>query len=98
MSARKRYRMTSAKPGELKAAWGRGDVRGDPPDLQYAWGGRGASSPDGRILCNALQEAHVFKDRTLVQELEDRGYDITTLKFSIQQKAPPDTAIEGRTP
>jgi hypothetical protein len=82
--SRKRIRVPKAKPGELIACWGRPD-RGEDPDLVYAWGGKGADSSDGRILSNALENAVVFDGRTLKQELMARGYDITTLRFSILQ-------------
>ena len=83
---RKRIPRIAAKPGQLVAAWGRGEDRGDSPAIQYAWGGAGAGKPDGRILCNAIEECGVFMGRTLAQELEARGYDITTLRFSISRK------------
>lgn len=92
--ANKRTRRVQAKPGQLVAAWGRAgeEGRGERPDIQYAWGGAGASKPDGRILCNALEGAKVFDGKTLCAELEVRGYDLTTLRFSIERKA---IAAEG---
>lgn len=80
----KRFRTPRAKPGELVAAYGR--VDGDLA-IGYAWGGQGAQSPDGRILSTALEGAIIHGGRTLVEELESRGYDITTLRFSIRQFA-----------
>lgn len=74
----------SANPGELKAAFGRDESGG--LDIQYAWGGHGAQKPDARVLCNAIEEAKVFDGRSLSQELERRGYDLTTLRFSIRMK------------
>lgn len=79
----KRYRAPTAKPGELKAAFGRVD---GALDIGYAWGGAGAHSPDARILSRTLEDTPIFEGRTLVQELEHRGYDLKTLKFSIMQK------------
>ena len=81
----KRIRIPTAKPGELKACYGRAE-RGDTPDLCYVWGGEGAASADGRVLSQALEGAEVFDGKNLRQELEARGYDLTTLRFSIQQK------------
>lgn len=81
----KRIRVPTAKPGELKACYGRAE-RGDSPDICYVWGGEGAHKSDGRILSEALEHAEVFDGKNLRQELEARGYDITTLKFSISQK------------
>jgi hypothetical protein len=80
---RKRWRVVRAKHGELRASYGRGEY-GSDIDIQYAWGG-GASKPDARILCNALEEYPVYDGRSLVKELEARGYDIATLRFSIQR-------------
>lgn len=76
----KRYRQIVANPGELRAAWGRDEIPGNAPDLQFAWGGNGAAKGD--TIC--LMEA--FHGTGLLKELEARGYDITTLKFSIQRK------------
>lgn len=82
----KRIRIPTAKPGELKACYGRAE-RGDTPDLCYVWGGNGAASADGRVLSQALEGSVVFDGKNLRQELEARGYDIKTLHFSIQQKS-----------
>lgn len=81
----RRVRVPTAKPGELKAAWGRPD-RGERPDVVYAWG-VGACSPDARVLAAAFEDAEVFDGKTLRQVLIDRGYDITTLRFSVQRSA-----------
>lgn len=80
----KRLRKVEAKPGELKAAYGKNDS-GDA-DLQYAWGGKGVGKWDAHLLAYALQGTAVHEGRTLVQELEERGFDVTTLKFSIRKK------------
>ena len=79
---KKRWRGVNVKPGQLRAAYGRCD--GDL-DLVYAWGGEGAQKADSRILMRALEENPVFDGKTLVKELVERGYDITTLKFSIEK-------------
>lgn len=86
MAKRKRWHIPVAKPGQLIARFGR-EYGGGRPDLLYAYGGGGASKPDSRILMNALEEAKIFEDRSLRQELELRGYDITTLRFSIERAA-----------
>ena len=79
----KRWRRPTASPGELKIAFGKseGDI-----DLFYCHGGGGASRPDARLLSHFFERVTYFDGRNLRQELEHRGYDITTLKFSIQQK------------
>ncbi len=81
---RKRYRKVEAKAGELVAAYGRDFYSGDL-DLFYAWGGAGADKPDSRVLSNALEGVPVYDDKNLREVLIERGYDITTLKFSIKK-------------
>lgn len=80
----KRWRTPKAKPGELKIAYGQecGDL-----DLYYCHGGAGADKRDSRMLSHFVEGVKGFDDRNLRQELEHRGYDVTTLKFTIQRKA-----------
>lgn len=80
----KRYREPVAKPGELKAQFGK-ERFSDAPDLLYAWGGSGASKSDSRVVSAALEEVPVFDGKPLRQVLKERGYDITTLRFSIRR-------------
>jgi hypothetical protein len=82
----KRIHVMRAKPGQLRAGWGRPDP-GEDPDICYAYGGGGAAKPDGRILAEALEGLTIYEGRSLREELDRRGYDITTLKFSIEQKS-----------
>lgn len=84
----KRYRTPKAKPGQLKAQWGK--LPYDTPDLIFCWGD-GVPKCDGSLLNSALsgKRHHPFDGTwsdSLIEELEKRGYDITTLKFSIQKK------------
>jgi len=91
----KRWREPKAKPGELKAQWGRVDGN---VDLCYAHGGNGTERSDMRVINTAFAEQRYFPsaetlghyrvERSLIDELEARGYDIRTLKFSIQKKTP----------
>ena len=82
--ARKRWRTPKAKPDELKIAYGKEPH--DNPDLFYCHGGGGAHRCDARLLSHFIENVTYFEDRNLRQELENRGYDITTLKFSIMKK------------
>lgn len=79
----KRWRTPKAKPGELKIAYGKdcGDI-----DLFYCHGGSGADKCDSRMLSHFIEDVAYFEGRNLRQELEYRGYDITTLKFTVQRK------------
>lgn len=89
----KRYRTLKAKPGELRAYYGKADEHCGP-DICYAWG-PGTHRTDPRLLhstfsCERL--THDFPtlntkyEPSFIKELEQRGYDITTLRFSIQMK------------
>lgn len=82
---KKRLRPPVTKPGQLRAYWGRSEP-GAKPTVIYTWGAGGACKADGRILMTALEEAKVFGGKSLVQELEARGYDLSTLRFTIEMK------------
>ncbi len=45
-----------------------------------------ASKALGGLLAYALETSPVFNDKTFRQELESRGFDITSLRFSIREK------------
>jgi hypothetical protein len=98
----KRYRAPKTKPGQLRVYYGRAD--GDLPDVCFAWGGGGANKCDSNLLHYALASKRlelVYGDEakklgvpwrfgpSLIEELTARGYDISTLKFSIELKQPP---------
>ena len=82
---KKRYRKVSAKPGELKVSFGL-DEEAEGPYLTYAHGGEGATPSDANLLFHAFQFFQVHIGKNLVQELESRGYDIETFRFSIQKQ------------
>lgn len=90
----KRYRTPTAKPGEIKIVYGKTDRYSDP-DICVAWGAGGADKSDGRYAMHALTEKRlgyafpsmeVEQRPSVIEELEARGYDITTLRFSIQKR------------
>jgi hypothetical protein len=83
-----------AKPGEFKISWGRVE-RVAAPSLIYSHGGEGASRPDGHMMSYIFEGEKNEYGRTLAQDLVYRGYDISTLKFSIKQQA---SAITGAKP
>lgn len=83
----KRFRLPTAKPGELRVAYGK--ERFDRPDVFYCHGAHGADRSDARLLSHFFEEVKGLTGKTLRQELEERGYDITTIKFSVQQHSKP---------
>lgn len=99
----KRYRRRYTKPGVLEAYYGRsedGDI-----DVCFAWGA-GVSKCDAHLLNNVMADKrcrpawvtdkewdtpfpHVYQP-SFLDELEARGYDLTTLKFTIRKKGQQD--------
>lgn len=100
--AAKRYRRRNAKPGELIVYYGKlpydspdvcfgwGGAGADKRDgalLHYMFGGkrqRLAISDEDKKAAGGYP---VVFDKSFLEELVERGYDLTTLKFSIQKKA-----------
>jgi hypothetical protein len=83
----KRLHMVQAKPGQLVGRWGR-PSSGEAPDVIWAWGGDGAAKSDANCVGSAFEHYEVMPGKTLRALLDDRGYDIKTLRFSISQKEP----------
>jgi len=75
--------------------WGRED-RYSQPGIMIAYGGDGATKRDSHLIHHYICSEKMSRDYSrggeikfdpsLIKELEDRGYDLTTLKFSIQRK------------
>lgn len=50
------------------------------------------SKPDGHLLHDFFSYAKLAgAGKSLLEELEARGYDLATLKFSIERKTPSDS-------
>lgn len=87
------------KQGQLTARWSKASkyapgllaAEGVPGDIVYAWGD-GVAKADQHLLHNALANGkwdptgRVFNP-SFIAELHARGYDLTTLKFSISKLA-----------
>jgi hypothetical protein len=93
----KRFRKPKLKDGELRMYWGK--LPGDCPDIIYSWQGEHSMKYDSRFLHYALSSEKpdpfvqpIFSKMlpSFTDELIARGYDITTLKFSIMKKKPND--------
>ena len=69
----KRLRAPKLKDGELRMYWGK-PSRHDNPDAVLAWQGDPSLKRDTNLLLSRIDE------------LQAHGYDITTLKFSVQKK------------
>jgi hypothetical protein len=80
----KRFRMPVAKKGELLVKYGK--EYGDE-DLFYCYPDNDCGMKrDSKLLMLAFERPLQLNGLTLRQELEARGYDITTLKFSVIKK------------
>jgi hypothetical protein len=90
------------RPNTLSVRWSRARQHGDTTighnlggpirlrgDLLYEWGD-GCSKADGALMHYAFGVDHFTIDHTwapsLMKELYERGYDLTTLKFSIRKR------------
>jgi hypothetical protein len=85
---RRRIYQIDAKPRALKIAWGKLDFF-SYPSLVYAHGGDGTSGRDVNMLMSIFEDS--MREPNLVSILKERGYDITTLKFSVALKPVEDT-------
>lgn len=93
----KRLRKPKLKDGELRMYWGREPH--DAPDVILAWQGNRMMKRDTAMLhsfmCSMRPDPFakpLFSkmEPSMIDELKARGYDITTIKFSIQKM--PDNA------
>lgn len=84
---KRRLRKPTLKEGELRVYWGRVD-RGEEPSLVYAWQGDRTMKRDTSYLAREF-EGLLDPTDCIAKELERRGYDLTTLKFSIMKKGAP---------
>lgn len=89
----KRYRTPKLKDGELRVYWGK--LPHENPDLIFAWQGDRSMKRDSALLhwkfAGQQPDPHELPPfskmlPSLIQELESRGYDVTTFKFSIMKK------------
>lgn len=81
---KKRFCHPKEKFGTLRAYWGRED-RFSGEDLQYQWG-PGCDSGDCYLIHEYFGASYGLREIPLIKKLEEAGYDIKTLKFSIEKK------------
>ena len=80
----KRLRNPVAKENELLVKYGK--EHGEE-DLFYCWPDNDTGmKADCRIVMFAFEREKIFDGKIMRQLLEERGYDITTLKFSIMKQ------------
>jgi hypothetical protein len=84
----KRWREPKAKVGELVARWGKVD---GVTDICIAANGGGVAGADMHLLWNVIGGPRYGytpsrEGPSFLKELESRGYDLTTLRFSVMKK------------
>ena len=80
----KRFRTPKLKDGELRVYWGK--LPHDSPDVVFSWQGDRSMKRDTALISYLFSKREPGTSRSLLEELEYRGYDITTLRFSIIKK------------
>ena len=98
---KRRYVRRNPKPGQLIAYYGK--LKDEKPDVVVAWGGEGADKRHGNLLfyilgSERLELVHGDEAKALgrdwkfgksaIRMLEEAGYDLSTLRFSIEMKKP----------
>lgn len=78
------------KHGEIRIDWSKREN-----DLVFSWGGEGATKATAGYLQGQLSYKHYdcngrLTEPSIIEELEARGYDITTLHISIKKKPQAD--------
>lgn len=73
--------MVKARPNELKVRWTGTGKHG----VEIAYGGKKARRDDANWLLGFLVLSGNQTVRT-IKELERRGYDVSTMRFSIRKK------------
>jgi hypothetical protein len=100
----KRFRRPKLKDGQLLVYWGR--LPHDEPDIIYSWQGDSSMKRDSSLLCyhfgsrrpDPLAKPLYSKmEPSFLEELELRGYDLTTLRFSIMKKTANSETDRGMT-
>jgi hypothetical protein len=94
MALLKRLRKPKIENGELQIYWGK-ETRRHNPDIIFSWQGDSSMKRDAAFLHYYLASKKpdlfakplfsVMKP-SFFEELEERGYDLATLRFSIKRK------------
>ena len=85
---KKRYRVLRAKQDEVRVGYALDEDR-NGPDIVYGHGGHTLGGSTARLLIHFFErvkyDAGSSGPMNLRRHLIDRGYDISTLKFSIRK-------------
>lgn len=75
--------MPSPKSGQIKVGWA--TEKHEKPQLQFCFRGDALMKRDINLLMNHFYITPTLLGTTLLDELKSRGYDLSTLKFSIDK-------------
>ena len=78
-----RGRMPSPKSGQIRVAWA--TERGDRPTHQFCWKGDPMMKRDINLIMSHFATTPTLTGETFLDELKARGYDMSTLRFSIDK-------------
>ena len=79
----KKYRTPKAREGELLVKYGQHQ---EERDLFYCWpDNEDCMKSDSKLLMYVIERIEVQEGKTLRTLLEERGYDITTFKLTVQK-------------
>lgn len=90
---RPRRKYPREKPRHMTVEWGCLDPYSSP-SIVYTAGGEGAWKRHLYVLMDAFERKN-SEGKSLTQELEEMGYDIKTLKFSICLKNEEKESVDG---
>jgi len=71
------------KPGTLAVRWRR-NPEGLGPDFVFYYP---TNPSDGHLLHSVFDCSDIHNGNTLIEELDRRGYDLSTLQFTIRKKS-----------
>jgi hypothetical protein len=84
--------MPSPKSGQIVVGWA--TEKHSDPGLVYCRLGDRLMSRDTNMLGNFFETQLGLHGRTLIEELKERGYDLSTFRFSIQKLPLDQTAVK----
>lgn len=83
------------KPGAVQIFYGP-ESRGEPPELCVQYGGSGAGKRHGNALLSLIfGDAVLFGTKAWEARCKEAGFDITTLRISIEVEKPNPSHSQG---
>lgn len=77
-----RGRMPSPKSGQIQVAWA--TPKGEKPGLQFCYRGDHNLVRSSNLVMHHFNIAKTLFDNGFIEELQSRGFDMSTFRFSIE--------------